>query len=262
MKKKYEALAISFLCINLIYTYGVLNLQPSIGEEIVGELYRLFHLFNNNVVTSFGLPACCFLIGIAGSFVMAICGIHSHSPLSIIQGLCSFIQGLLGVQLMTSFLNNRVLLLKGLVFKLGMLSTITILFVLCNAIFSIIVEMAVRNHIQILDHTLEMPLIENLSLSILFSIITLIIYLVIYLMHTTNIYILFYLNIILLTGVLGCFSIGMSKCLRKLSRSSSIQGIILILICLVSFMRLPLIACVLCIMSILISIKKSPLGLH
>lgn len=262
MKKKYEALAISFLCINLIYTYGVLNLQPSIGEEIVGELYRLFHLFNNNVVTSFGLSACCFLIGIAGSFVMGICGIHSHSPLSIIQGVCSFIQGLLGIWLMTSFLNNRALLLKGLVFKLGMLSTITILFVLCNAILSIIVEMAVRNHVQILDHTLEIPIMDNLSLSILFSTITLITYLVIYFIHSSNIYVLFYLNILLLTGVLGCFSIGMSKCLRKLSRVSSIHGIILILVCLLSFMRIPLIACLLCVLSILISIKKSPLGLQ
>lgn len=262
MKKKYEALAISFLCINLIYTYGVLNLQPSIGEEIVGELYRLFHLFNNNVVTSFGLSACCFLIGIAGSFVMGICGIHSHSPLSIIQGVCSFIQGSLGVGLMTSFLNNRALLLKGLVFKLGMLSTITILFVLSNAIFSVIVEMAVRNHVQILDHTLQMPIIDNLSLSTLFCIITLIVYLVIYFMRSTNIYVLFYLNIVLLTGVLGCFSIGMSKCLRKLSRVSSVHGIILILICLMSFMRVPLIACLLCIISLFISIKKSPLGLH
>ena len=36
MKKKYEALAISFLFVNLIYSYGVVHLQPSIGDEIIG----------------------------------------------------------------------------------------------------------------------------------------------------------------------------------------------------------------------------------
>lgn len=50
MKKKYEALAISFLFVNLIYSHGVIHLQPSIGDEIVGMLYNLFHLFEYNTV--------------------------------------------------------------------------------------------------------------------------------------------------------------------------------------------------------------------
>ena len=48
MKKKYEALAISFLFVNLVYSHGVIHLQPSIGDEIVGMLYNLFHLFEYN----------------------------------------------------------------------------------------------------------------------------------------------------------------------------------------------------------------------
>ena len=40
MKKKYEALAISFLFVNLVYSHGVIHLQPSIGDEIVGMLYN------------------------------------------------------------------------------------------------------------------------------------------------------------------------------------------------------------------------------
>ena len=50
MKKKYEALAISFLVVNLIYSHGVVHLQPSIGDEIVGMLYNLFHLFKYNTI--------------------------------------------------------------------------------------------------------------------------------------------------------------------------------------------------------------------
>ena len=56
MKKKYEALAISFLFVNLVYSHGVIHLQPSIGDEIVGMLYNLFHLFEyNTVIVPFGL---------------------------------------------------------------------------------------------------------------------------------------------------------------------------------------------------------------
>ena len=55
MKKKYEALAISFLFVNLVYSHGVIHLQPSIGDEIVGMLYNLFHLFEyNTVIVPFG----------------------------------------------------------------------------------------------------------------------------------------------------------------------------------------------------------------
>lgn len=262
MKKKYEALSLSFLVIDLIYTYAVMNLQPSLGEEIVGELYRLFHLLNEDVVTSFGVPAFCFLIGISGSLVMTICGLHSHTKLSIIQGLLSFIQGMLGIYIMTLFLNNRQLVEKGLVYKLGASSTIITLFVLSNTIFSIIIELAVRNHIQLFDSTLNVPVINNLSLSSLFCIITLIAYGCICFIHTTSIYYLFYINIMLLTGVLGCFSIGMSDCLRKISAYYTIQGSLLILICLISFMRIPIVSCILCLFSIVLSIKKSPLGLH
>lgn len=259
MKKKYEALSLSFLFVNLIYTYGVLHLQPSMGDEIVGELYRLFHLFgNHNVVSTFGLSAFCFLIGMSGSFVMALCGFHARHPLSMIQGFLSLVQGLLGCRVMTLFLHNRHLVSQGLVGPLGTFSTITILFVLCQTIFSLIVEMAVRNHIQIMDHSLKMPLIENISLSSLFAFITLISYGLMSLVSLTNIYVLFYLNIILLTGVLGCFSTGMSECLRKISHQHTVHGILLILICLISFMRLSLISCLLCLIVLLLAIKKVP----
>ena len=40
MKKKYEALAISFLVVNMIYSHGVVHLQPSIGDEIIGMLNK------------------------------------------------------------------------------------------------------------------------------------------------------------------------------------------------------------------------------
>ena len=53
MKKKYEALAISFLVVNMIYSHGVVHLQPSIGDEIIGMLYNLFHLFEYNITFLF-----------------------------------------------------------------------------------------------------------------------------------------------------------------------------------------------------------------
>ncbi len=63
MKKKYEALAISFLVVNMIYSYGVIHLQPSIGDEIVGMLYNLFHLFKYNMINvPFGLVLFVFLL--------------------------------------------------------------------------------------------------------------------------------------------------------------------------------------------------------
>lgn len=63
MKKKYEALAISFLFVNLIYSHGVIHLQPSIGDEIVGMLYNLFHLFEyNTIIVPFGLVPSVFLL--------------------------------------------------------------------------------------------------------------------------------------------------------------------------------------------------------
>lgn len=130
MKKKYEALAISFLVVNMIYSHGVVHLQPSIGDEIVGMLYNLFHLFEYNTINApFGLSAFCFLIGMAGSFVMAICGVHSHNSISILQGILSLIQGLLGAIVMIVFLHDRHLIDKELVGTLGTLTTITILVV-------------------------------------------------------------------------------------------------------------------------------------
>lgn len=259
MKKKYEALSISFLIVNLVYSYGVIHLQPSIGDEIIGMLYNLFHLFKYNTINvPFGLSAFCFLIGMAGSFVMAICGLYAHSSISILQGLLSLIQGLLGTSVMTVFLHNRHLIDKELVGSLGTLTTITILIVLCNAILSVLVEMSVRNQIQIFDHALLKPLMSRLPLSILFLIMTLMAYAAVYFLSFKNICYLFVLNLILLTGVLGCFSIGMSALLRKINTFYMIRGSLMVLVCLFSFMRFHVIACLLCVISLIIGIKKSP----
>lgn len=259
MKKKYEALAISFLFVNLIYSYGVVHLQPSIGDEIIGMLYNLFHLFEYNTINvPFELSALCFLIGMAGSFVMAICGVHSHSSISIFQGILSLIQGLLGATLMIVFIHDRHLIEKEIVGTLGTLTTITILVILSNTILSVLVEMDVRNHIHIFDHALLKPLMSNLSLSILFLVITLLAYAIMYLLPINSICHLFGLNLVLLTGVLGCFSIGMSALLRKINTIYMICGSLMVLICLFSFMRLHIIACLLTIISLIICIKNKP----
>jgi len=47
---------------------------------------------------------------------------------------------------------------------------------------------------------------------------------------------MFGLNLVLLTGVLGCFSIGMSALLRKINTTYMICGSLMVLICLFSFM--------------------------
>jgi len=257
MKKKYEALAISFLFVNLIYSHGVIHLQPSIGDEIVGMLYNLFHLFEyNTIIVPFGLSAFCFLIGMAGSFVMAICGIHSHSSISIFQGILSLIQGLLGAIVMTLFIHDRHLIEKELVGSLGTLTTITILVVLSNAI--LIVEMDVRNHIHLFDHALLKPLMSNFPLSTLFLGITLVAYVIMYFLPVNSICHMFGLNLVLLTGVLGCFSIGMSALLRKINTTYMICGSLMVLICLFSFMRFHIIACLLTVISLIICIKNKP----
>lgn len=252
MKKKYEALAISFLVVNMIYSHGVVHLQPSIGDEIVGMLYNLFHLFEYNTINApFGLSAFCFLIGMAGSFVMAI-------SISILQGILSLIQGLLGAIVMIVFLHDRHLIDKELVGTLGTLTTITILVVLCNAILSVLVEMDVRNHIQIFDRALLKPLMSNLSLSILFLSMTLVAYAMMYLLPVRSICQLFGLNLVLLTGVLGCFSIGMSALLRKVNTTYMICGSLMVLICLFSFMRFHIISCLLTVISLIICIRNKP----
>ena len=247
MKKKYEALAISFLFVNLVYSHGVIHLQPSIGDEIVGMLYNLFHLFEyNTVIVPFGLSAFCFLIGMAGSFVMAICGIHSHSSISIFQGILSLIQGLLGAIVMTLFIHDRHLIEKELVGSLGTLTTITILVVLSNAILSVLVEMDVRNHIHLFDHALLKPLMSNFPLSTLFLV--------------NSFCYLFGFNLVLLTGVLGCFSIGMSALLRRVNTLYMICGSLMVLICLVSFMRFHIIACILAVICLIICIRNKPIN--
>lgn len=259
MKKKYEALAISFLFVNLIYSHGVIHLQPSIGDEIVGMLYNLFHLFEyNTIIVPFGLSAFCFLIGMAGSFVMAICGIHSHSSISIFQGILSLIQGLLGAIVMTLFIHDRHLIEKELVGSLGTLTTIIILVVLSNAILSVLVEMDVRNHIHLFDHALLKPLMSNFPLSTLFLGITLVAYVIMYFLPVNSICHMFGLNLVLLTGVLGCFSIGMSALLRKINTTYMICGSLMVLICLFSFMRFHIIACLLTVISLIICIKNKP----
>ena len=250
MKKKYEALAISFLFVNLVYSHGVIHLQPSIGDEIVGMLYNLFHLFEyNTVIVPFGLSAFCFLIGI-----------HSHSSISIFQGILSLIQGLLGAIVMTLFIHDRHLIEKELVGSLGTLTTITILVVLSNAILSVLVEMDVRNHIHLFDHALLKPLMSNLSLSTLFLGITLTAYVIMYLLPVNSICYMFGLNLVLLTGVLGCFSIGMSALLRKINTTYMICGSLMVLICLVSFMRFHIIACILAVICLIICIKNKPIN--
>lgn len=259
MKKKYEALAISFLVVNMIYSHGVVHLQPSIGDEIVGMLYNLFHLFEYNTINvPFGLSAFTFLIGMAGSFVMAICGVHSHNSISILQGILSLIQGLLGAIVMIVFIHDRHLIDKELIGTLGTLTTITILVVLCNAILSVLVEMDVRNHIQIFDRALLKPLISNLSLSILFLLMTLVAYATMFLLPVKSICYLFGLNLVLLTGVLGCFSIGMSALLRKINTTYMICGSLMVLVCLFSFMRFHIIACLLSVISLIMCIKNKP----
>ena len=241
---------------NLVYSHGVVHLQPSIGDEIVGMLYNLFHLFEyNTVILPFGLSAFCFLIGMAGSFVMAICGIHSHSSISIFQGILSLMQGLLGAIVMTVFIHDRHLIEKELVGSLGTLTTITILVVLSNAILSVLVEMDVRNHIHLFDHALLKPLMSNLPLSMLFLIMTLVAYATMYLLPINNICHMFVLNLVLLTGVLGCFSIGMSALLRKINTMYMLCGSLMVLICLVSFMRFHIIACILAVICLIMCIK-------
>ena len=248
-----------FIHIVLFLYYGVIHLHPSIGDEIVGMLYNLFHLFEyNTIIVPFGLSAFCFLIGMAGSFVMAICGIHSHSSISIFQGILSLIQGLLGAIVMTLFIHDRHLIEKELVGSLGTLTTITILVVLSNAILSVLVEMDVRNHIHLFDHALLKPLMSNFPLSTLFLGITLVAYVIMYFLPVNSICHMFGLNLVLLTGVLGCFSIGMSALLRKINTTYMICGSLMVLICLFSFMRFHIIACLLTVISLIICIKNKP----
>ncbi len=98
---------------NLIYSHGVIHLQPSIGDEIVGMLYNLFHLFEyNTIVVPFWVECLLFSYWHGWFFVMAICGIHSHSSISIFQGILSLIQGLLGAIVMTLFIHDRHLIEK------------------------------------------------------------------------------------------------------------------------------------------------------
>ena len=65
-------------------------------------------------------------------------------------------------------------------------------------------------------------------------------------------------NLVLLTGVLGCFSIGMSALLRKINTTYMICGSLMVLICLFSFMRFHIIACLLTVISLIICIKNKP----
>ena len=71
---------------------------------------------------------------------------------------------------------------------------------------------------------------------------------------------MFGLNLVLLTGVLGCFSIGMSALLRKINTTYMICGSLMVLICLVSFMRFHIIACILAVICLIICIKNKPIN--
>ena len=118
--------------------------------------------------------------------------------------------------------------------------------------------MDVRNHIQIFDHALLKPLMSNMSLSILFLSMTLVAYAMMYLLPVRSICQLFGLNLVLLTGVLGCFSIGMSALLRRVNTLYMICGSLMVLICLFSFMRFHIIACLLTVISLIICIRNKP----
>ena len=161
---------------------------------------------------------------------------------------------------MTLFIHDRHLIEKELVGSLGTLTTITILVVLSNAILSVLVEMDVRNHIHLFDHALLKPLMSNFPLSTLFLGITLIAYVIMYFLPVNSICHMFGLNLVLLTGVLGCFSIGMSALLRKINTTYMICGSLMVLICLVSFMRFHIIACILAVICLIICIKNKPIN--
>ena len=145
---------------------------------------------------------------------------------------------------MIVFLHDRHLVDKELVGTLGTLTTITILVVLCNAILSVLVEMDVRNHIQIFDRALLKPLMSNLSLSILFLSMTLVAYAMMYLLPVRSICQLFGLNLVLL--------------LRKVNTTYMICGSLMVLICLFSFMRFHIISCLLTVISLIICIRNKP----
>ena len=99
---------------------------------------------------------------------------------------------------------------------------------------------------------------SNLPLSTLFLGITLTAYVIMYLLPVNSICYMFGLNLVLLTGVLGCFSIGMSALLRRVNTLYMICGSLMVLICLFSFMRFHIIACLLTVISLIICIKNKP----
>ena len=96
---------------------------------------------------------------------------------------------------------------------------------------------------------------SNLPLSMLFLIMTLVAYATMYLLPINSICYMFVLNLVLLTGVLGCFSIGMSALLRKINTMYMLCGSLMVLICLVSFMRFHIIACILAVICLIMCIK-------